>query len=244
MMMRRLGSVAAQMLLTPGSHMIWQFQELGADQTTKNSSGGNDTGNKRVVWSLLNNANNKSLHESYRQLIHLRTLNPTLFAESAEATVSLDAWSGGRTLTLTDGSRELLLVVNPNVSGTADIYIPATVNPRNMVVLDQSPLLSGESQPAISGAYIKGVPAGAYLVYASENTLGVDGVLSDSNPDGCGFTMKVVGSDLHVYAPDGSELSPAEYQVYTVSGARVGSTSLRRGVYLVSALGSTRKLAL
>lgn len=109
--------------------MIWQFQELGADQTTKNSSGGNDTGNKRVVWSLLNNANNKSLHESYRQLIHLRTLNPTLFAESAEATVSLDAWSGGRTLTLTDGSRELLLVVNPNVSGTADIYIPATVNP-------------------------------------------------------------------------------------------------------------------
>lgn len=244
MMMRRLGSVAAQMLLTPGSHMIWQFQELGADQTTKNSTGGNDTGNKRVVWSLLNNANNKSLHESYRQLIHLRTLNPTLFAESAEATVSLDAWSGGRTLTLTDGSRELLLVVNPNVSGTADIYIPATVNPRNMVVLDQSPLLSGESQPTISGAYIKGVPAGAYLVYASENTLGVDGVLSDSNPDGCGFTMKVVGSDLHVYAPDGSELSPAEYQVYTVSGARVASTSLHSGVYLVSALGSTRKLAL
>lgn len=33
--MRRLGSVAAMMLMSPGAHMIWQFQEFGADQTTK-----------------------------------------------------------------------------------------------------------------------------------------------------------------------------------------------------------------
>ena len=46
MSMRRLGSVAAQMILTPGAHMIWQFQELGDDQTTKNATGGNNTGNK------------------------------------------------------------------------------------------------------------------------------------------------------------------------------------------------------
>ncbi|MDE7396089.1 MAG: hypothetical protein K2M98_00005, partial [Muribaculum sp.] len=48
--MRRLGSVAAVMLMSPGAHMIWQFQEMGADQTTKNSSG-NDTSPKRVIWS-------------------------------------------------------------------------------------------------------------------------------------------------------------------------------------------------
>ena len=53
--MRRLGSVAAQMLMTPGAHMIWQFQEFGADQTTKNADGGNNTDNKKVICFLVYN---------------------------------------------------------------------------------------------------------------------------------------------------------------------------------------------
>lgn len=39
--MQRLGSAAAQMLLVPGSHMIWQFSEMGNAQNTKDNSGGN-----------------------------------------------------------------------------------------------------------------------------------------------------------------------------------------------------------
>lgn len=34
--------------------MIWQFQEFGADETTKNSDGSNNTSPKKVVWNYLN----------------------------------------------------------------------------------------------------------------------------------------------------------------------------------------------
>lgn len=245
MIMRRLGSVAAQMLLTPGAHMIWQFQELGANQTTKTSSGGNDTGNKRVVWNLLDNPINKTLHQSYTELCHIRTNNPTLFRESTETSVNLDLWTMARTITLTDGERTLLLVVNPQTSKPINVKAPDNLTFDEMVILSQSPLLSGESAAEFDGAFIKNMPAGSYILFGTPNTAGIDEVEADtsgSSPQG--FTMNFNGGTLSVYASDGRQLSPSEFSVYTTTGLRVAPSDLSGGIYLVHALGTTRKIAL
>ncbi|MDE5872028.1 MAG: Por secretion system protein, partial [Muribaculaceae bacterium] len=63
--MHRLGSAAAQMILAPGAHMIWQFSELGNYDNTKNSDGGNNTDPKTVRWNLLDNADRKGLYDCY-----------------------------------------------------------------------------------------------------------------------------------------------------------------------------------
>lgn len=61
--MRRLGSVAAQMLMTPGAHMIWQFQELGDAQPLKQADGSNNTSPKQTAWDLLDNQHHAALME-------------------------------------------------------------------------------------------------------------------------------------------------------------------------------------
>lgn len=244
MRMRRLGSVAAQMLMAQGSHMIWQFQELGADQTTKSSNGDNNTGNKKVVWNLLEVATNKALHQTYTDLLNVRRNNPTLFAQSTETAVSLGGWGAGRTITLNDGERQLLLVVNPEVSKSVNVYIPATVDPKGMIVLSQSPLLSGETEATISGAYINNVRPGSYILYGTENTAGIEDVAGDAAGSGLGFAMRGENGRISVFAPDGRELDANEFCVYTTSGVRVAHEGLVRGIYLVQALGSTRKIAL
>ena len=53
--MKRLSCAAAQMLMTPGAHMIWQFSEMGNEENTKSDNGGNNTDPKTVCWSLLDN---------------------------------------------------------------------------------------------------------------------------------------------------------------------------------------------
>ncbi len=69
--MQRCGSAAAQMILVPGSHLIWMFSEMGNDQNTKDSNGGNNTGPKKVNWSLSTIRDNAGLVESYRTMIAL-----------------------------------------------------------------------------------------------------------------------------------------------------------------------------
>jgi len=136
--MRRLGSVAAQMLMTPGSHMIWQFQEFGADQTTKNGSG-NDTSPKRVVWSYLSNPDCHGLKDTYRDLCFIRRYNPGLFTETATADVKLSEWSDrGRTLMLSNGESRLILLVNPLVSEKATVKIPGGASSENLKVMTSS----------------------------------------------------------------------------------------------------------
>lgn len=79
--MQRLGSAFAQLVMAPGAHMIWQFSELGNDQNSKNTDGGNNTDPKIVNWGLLDNDDNKGLYQNYCELIAVRTGNPEMFEE-------------------------------------------------------------------------------------------------------------------------------------------------------------------
>lgn len=215
--MRRLSSVAAQMILCPGAHMIWQFQEFGADQTTKNN-GGNDTGNKKVVWNYLDNPNRKGLMECYSQLCWVRGNYPELFSEDANVSVNFSSWNG-RTLSIVNGDKALYLVINPNV--TTQMSVNAGVDLSNA---EKYTLLSC-SYGTTPEAMVNGVrlAPGAYALYGTAGMSGVESVEATSAPViyGAEGSVVVEGAD--------------DARVFTVSGIEVGLTGLRPGIYIVKA---------
>lgn len=171
MSMRRLGSVAAQMILTPGAHMIWQFQEFGADQTTKNS-GGNNTDPKTVIWSYLDNPDRDGLRQSYTELCGIRANSPELFRQDATTSVNLGGWDMGRTLSVKAGGKELYLFVNPRTEFSLTMTTPVDLASAGYHLVSAS---YGVEPALISGTIT--LPAGAYAVYATTNVSGLDEVI-------------------------------------------------------------------
>ncbi len=176
--MRRLGSVAAQMLMCPGAHMIWQFQEFGADQTTKESSGGNDTSPKKVIWSYLDDPQHAGLHQSYVELLHLRGDNPQLFKEGVTTTINISQsnWAAGRSIKLSNGTSELLMVVNPMPSTVRNLSVGFTKD------YSQYKLMSASYgfTPEVSETGTIAVPAGGYAVYGTLDLSGVESIPVDA----------------------------------------------------------------
>jgi 1,4-alpha-glucan branching enzyme len=178
--MRRLGSLAAQMILTPGSHMIWQFEELGDDQTTKNTDGSNNTSPKKVMWNYLKDSNRMGLYDTYAKLNDIRTSNPELFRDGVSTAVNLSGWAG-RSIALCDGSKELYLVVNPATS-TATVSYPKNPKTNSAVNLSESKYTllacSHEVTPSLETSGVR-LPAGAFAVYGASVTSGIDDVITD-----------------------------------------------------------------
>ena len=177
--MRRLGSTAVQMILTPGSHMIWQFSEMGNAQNTKNSTGGNDTDPKIVNWNLLDEPNHKGLYDNYCELIAIRNANPQFFGKDANFTIGCSAsnWNNGRYLYSTYGDQELLTFINPNYSGSSITMFYDFKNKDNNAykILSQS-YNSNASFNAQGGVVV--VPANCYVVIGSQDlpTTGVESI--------------------------------------------------------------------
>ena len=225
--MRRLGSVAAQMLLTPGAHMIWQFQEFGADQTTKNNSG-NDTSPKKVVWSYLDNPNREGLMKNYQELCHLRTDNPELFKQDATVSINLDKWSG-RTITLSKGSKAIYLVVNPHPTSQLTISSPVDLSGANYKLLS----CSYNSTPEASVVGVR-LPAGGYAVYGTQDVASVEGITDD-----------MAQPTPVIYGVEGAIIVEGGYpdvQAYTIAGTPVALEGLDPGMYIVRAGSHTAKV--
>ena len=231
---RRLGQLAAQLLLAPGPKMIWQFGELGANQTTKNSSG-NNTDPKRVIWNNLNNVNYAGLHDTYRALFALRQDNPELFGPSAE--YSFTGLGGNvtsaRTITLRNGNKEVIAFINPNASGSAMTVSASAriISASDNQVICGTPgittVLNGNGNVSVS------LPANTFVVYANRSVTGVDDVIAgDSN--GVVATGGI-----------GEILINGDYttaEVYTLDGRATGLTGLAAGVYIVRIDGRTTKV--
>ncbi|MCM1518041.1 MAG: alpha-amylase family glycosyl hydrolase [Pseudoflavonifractor sp.] len=228
MSMRRLGSVAAQMLMAPGAHMIWQFQEFGADQTTKSASGDNNTSPKKVIWSYLDNEYRAGLAQSYRELCGIRSTYPSLFRQGVNTTMNCSGWANGRTIVLADGSSELICVVNPNLTGTKSVTVPMTMSSSGYKVLSASYGV----EPVIGDKSVT-IPAGAYAVIGAGDIAGIDGIEADI--DG-----------VKVYGSAGSIVICGDYRnadVYTIDGIRLGTEGLAPGIYIVNVDGKTYKVA-
>ncbi len=235
--MKRLGSTAAQMILAPGPHMIWQFGEIGADQTTKNSDNSNITDPKTVIWSYLDDEFRKGLYDCYAELCWLRKSNPELFVEGTTVTMNCAAanWSQGRTLHLINGTKELLLVINPNTSGSYRTVAFATKN----ITADNYQILSQtyNSTPTVthssSSTSVRLQPH-SYVVVGTKDISGVDDTISDNNTP-----------SVNVYGGQGEIVINGDYEnatVYSITGQQYSSLNVPAGIYIVNVDGNVSKV--
>lgn len=235
--MKRLGSLAAMMIMSPGAHMIWQFQELGADQTTKNDTG-NDTSPKTVVWSYLDNEYRAGLKRTYSELCAIRNSNPDMFAEEGVTTVMNCFFQTAAvgSIVLTKGDKEIVLVVRPNSpkgtgAYTMPVTVPATMDASNYKLLASS---YGTS-PSMTSAKKVSLKGGEFALFGTDNVAAIDNVMAD-------FDLV-----RHVYATEGGDIVvDGEYtamSVYDIAGFRTRATSLASGVYIVVVDGTAYKVA-
>lgn len=230
--LRRLGSVAAQMLMTPGSHMIWQFAELGADESTKNADGGNNTDPKKVLWSRLNDDKYVALHDTYKKLLWTRLNNPTLFNKDAKVTVSLNTWATGRFVRLQNGDSELLLLVNPLEKELEVTASASKLNEANYQLMAASPGFTPEIKSEGNNISCK-LPGGAFVVIATSNAAAIEGIEDELAP----AATAVGGVGCITINGDYTTV-----RVFNLSGREVGLSNLNAGVYVAVIDGKPSKV--
>ncbi|MDE5968124.1 MAG: hypothetical protein K2G64_03365, partial [Muribaculaceae bacterium] len=238
---RRLASAAAQMILVPGSHMIWQFSEMGNAENTKDSNGGNNTSPKTVNWALLDKPANAALKNCYSRLIDVRLNNPDLFASSANYTLNFSGWSGLRSASSFAGDKEIYLFVNPSVTASAS----ATANFRSTDASAYRIVSQADGiTPTIDYATKRvTLPPNSYVVIASKAVVGIDNILDDN--------IDSADSSLQAYSQDGTlyvtTTGAEQIHVYTPSGIKVATSrgnlqaDLPAGLYIVTSAGHSIK---
>ena len=234
--MLRLGSVAAQMLMTPGAKMVWQFGEVGADQTTKDANGGNNTNPKKVLWSYLDDPDRLGLHDTYHDLLHFRLDNPELFNATAECIHNgfLNT-TGVRSIVLRGGGKELVVLLNPALTGTATVSADVNViSGSNMKIAASSAGFT--AAPSVSGGKVScDVPAHSFVAVCNNICTGIDSVVSDFN------------TSSSVYTEGGRILVAGNYNsaaAYNLAGVPVAiGETLIPGVYIVNVDGNVTKVA-
>ena len=237
MSMRRLGSTAAQMLMAPGAHMIWQFSELGNYDNTKNSNGGNNTDPKPVRWNLLDNEYRHGLYDSYRALIGIRNGNPEMFAEAAfyDGTCGSGDWYSGRLLTSRNGDKELFTVVNPKVDEELTMRVEFTGGESDYKVLAKS--YATEPAYSVTGKTVTLAP-GAFVVIGSASLTEIEDVPVESIS---ALSVRGVAGALVI------ERAPEAVAVYDTTGRKVAVAegacrlTLPQGIYIVRSGRETRK---
>ncbi|MDE6289976.1 MAG: hypothetical protein K2M16_00445, partial [Muribaculaceae bacterium] len=224
--MHRLGSAAAQMILTPGAHMIWEFSELGNYDNTKNSNGGNNTDPKTVRWNLLDDSNRKGLYDNYSELIAIRNGNTDLFAETAtfEINCAQANWADGRTLVSKAGGKELFTVINPNI----DKEITVTVNfSSNEDEAYQIVSKSYGSDPSFSASgNTVTVPANCYVSIGSLEVTAVESIWSDAalsalrvHREGNCIVVDQAAAPVEIFTADGRKVASLQGPDRVVVGA-------------------------
>ena len=228
--MRRLGSVAAQMLMSPGAHMIWQFQEFGADESTKNADNSNNTSPKKVVWNYLNNPNRKGLMDNYKELCYIRNYNADLFRKGTTTTMACGEsnWSSGRVISLKNGASELYCVVNPNTTATRSIAVPFTAQGSDYRILSKS----YGTTPRVNGRNVV-LQGGAYAVFGTNNLNDNAPVLDDTE------SLPTVAVRDHNIVVEGDYDT---LQVYNLSGTSTPAENVPAGVYIVVVDGKAQKV--
>lgn len=229
---RRAGVLAAQHLLSPGPKMIWQFEELVADETTKKSNGDNNMARKKVIWGNLDNPSYKAVHDIYAAIGQLRLASQELFINSGTLTkVGLSSGSANtvRSMRLIYGDKEVVAFINPAVSGDAKTVSVETelLSPDNSMLICASPGAVPELK--MNGTAVEAnVAPNSVVVYGTKNALGVNDVITD---------LPGSFSSCEVYGGEGEILIIGEYdkaEVFNIQGLSMGRlTGLDRGIYIV-----------
>ncbi len=242
--MKRLGSVAAQMLLTPGPKMIWQFGELGADENTKDANNNNLTDPKKVCWNFLDVPERKALFDTYCELINLRRDNPDLFSQNAvfATTGFQNSVTVTRAIRLTSGDKEVIVFLNPAIT-SANKTVTSTstlLSASNHRLVSHSPSFT----PVLTGngsTVSVDVPGHSYAVFATESVFsGVEDIVTDT--PSASYTVKGGQGEIFI----SGEFSSV--QVYDLSGQRHDNgtnhnhIALPGGFYIVTVDGTSYKV--
>lgn len=110
--MSQLSANAAFCFTVPGPKMIWQFGEMGYDETLGTED--NKTDKKPLHWEYLDNKYRADLVDCYTKLITMRMANPDLFDKNASFSwkVGTDNWDNGRYLTASSTTKNLVVAGN------------------------------------------------------------------------------------------------------------------------------------
>ena len=240
--LRRLGSTAAQMIMAPGAHMIWQFSELGDAQNAKDQTGGNNMDPKIVVWNYLDDADRVALHDTYMELFRLRTDNPELFAESADFTSRCAAsdWKDGRSLISRAGDKEIFTLINPNVTG-GNISIKVDFTKKDDAAYEIISKSYGTSPVFNAAAGTVTVPANSYVVIGSKSIVSVDKI----GEEGTSGEL-IAHSEYGLLTIEGAVGGIA---VYGIDGIKIAETTAEKaeytlptGLYLIISGNGNKKI--
>lgn len=240
--MWRLGSVAVQMLMVPGPKMIWQFGELGADQTTKDSGGGNDTSPKKVIWSYKDNVDRKALFDTYRAMGCLRRDNPEMFNGTAgytQTNLNQNNISSARTIRLVNGNKEIIAFINPNTTTSRQLTVSSAssaLKKANSQLIIASKNFNPTLTDTASGVSCR-VPGNGYAVYATTNIAGVDDIIVDGGANGEASAVAIGGTGEIIIIGDYENVA-----VYNMSGALMPSLRVNAGLYIVNIDGVASKV--
>lgn len=215
---RRLGSLAVQMLLTPGPKMVWMFGELGNSQTTKNADGGNNTDPKIVDWNWLDDPDKAALKDTYASIIQLRRDYPALFGPDASFSPTFSAdFTTQNSIRIDDGEKYILAFINPAATGDpidVRIYIPRLSVDR-LRLHCASPGFAPEIAVKSRNLTVS-VPPNCFAVYTTDDISGIDDPVIDTTD------------------------APAEY--YNLQGVRIDNPS--HGLYIRRQGSATAKVIL
>lgn len=244
--MRRLGSNAALALLSPGAKMIWQFGEMGYDESIDSHGGRTDP--KPTHWEYLDNADRNGLMKSYSEIATIRTANPDLFTGEFYASYAFNDWTNGRFITARNASKtkELVVVVNPNSATKTFDY--TFKNPNGAYYMNSHSFGVTPSFDAKAGKVT--VPAHSYVVITNmaDPTGGVEDVLTDAVEEANITVYPNPATDVVFVNSDDVE----EISVYSLTGAMVANSreensvdvsDLTSGTYLVRVQNSNGAVA-
>lgn len=242
--MRRLGANAAFAFLVPGPKMIWQFGEMGYDESI--FSYGDRVNPKPTHWEYLENPYRKGLYDSYSEILHIRTNNPDLFSSQAEFYWNATAanWDNGRFITARNTSTNKQLVAAYNPTFTDKTFNYTFDNVGGKYYINSKSYNTNPSFDSSAGKIT--VPAHSYVVITNMDPAGVEDVWGDSDEDAISIYPNPATSTISVNTGMVKDI-----EIYSVTGAMVkkveGNNSvdvsgLASGNYFVKILTETNSV--
>ena len=145
---------AAFFLTVPGPKMVWQFGEMGYDVSIEENG---RTGRKPLHWEYLEDADRKSVHDTYVHLAKLRNAAPELFDATGPFTwkVAVTNWANGRILYSESVTGKKLMVMGNFTNAAINVSLPAEGG-------DWTNYMTGETE-TLTGSV--SLPAHGYVVY-------------------------------------------------------------------------------
>lgn len=243
--MRRLGANAAFAFLVPGAKMIWQFGELGYDESI--DSGGGRVDPKPTHWEYLEDPYRKGLYDSYSEILQIRKANPDLFSAQAEFywNVAEGNWDNGRFITARNKSTNKQLVAAYNPTFTDKTFDYTFDNVGGQYYINSKSYNTNPSFNSSTGSIT--VPAHSYVLITNmKDPSGVDDVRADSDaeeiliyPNPAVSTVSVntgMVKNIEIYSVTGAMLKKVEgYNSVDVS-------DLAPGNYFVKILTETHSV--